>query len=53
MEVTGLKHDFLLKTGQKASRLRIVGTAGSYDKKRVNPILNDDIWSLHTIHQPN
>jgi hypothetical protein len=28
MEVTGLKRDPILKTGQKASRLKFVGTTG-------------------------
>jgi hypothetical protein len=40
MEVTGLKRDPILKTGQKASRSKFVGIMGHNDKKRDNPILN-------------
>jgi hypothetical protein len=40
MEVTGLKRVPILKTGQKASRLKFVGTTGHNDKKRDNPVLN-------------
>jgi hypothetical protein len=40
MEVTGLKQDPILKTGQNASHSKFVGTRGHNDKKRCNPVLN-------------
>jgi hypothetical protein len=36
----GLIRDHILKTGQKASRLKFVGTTGHNDKKRGNSVLN-------------
>jgi hypothetical protein len=40
MEVTGLKRDPILKTGQKASRSKFVGTTGHNDKIRDSSVLN-------------
>jgi hypothetical protein len=40
MEVTGLNQDSILKTGQKASCSKFVGTTGHNDKKRDNTVLN-------------
>jgi hypothetical protein len=40
MEVTGLKRVSILKTGQKASCSKFVGTTGQNDKKWDNPVLN-------------
>lgn len=37
MEITGLKCDVLLKTGQKTIRSKFVGTAGHDYKKGTNP----------------
>jgi len=40
MEITGLKRDHLLKTGQKASFLMFAGTTGHDDQKGDNHFLN-------------
>jgi hypothetical protein len=40
MEVTGLKGKPIIKTGQKASRLKFLGTTGHNDNKSNNPVLN-------------
>jgi hypothetical protein len=40
MEITGLKRDNFLKTGQKVSHLNFVETTGRDDQKRDNPVIN-------------
>lgn len=41
MEITALKREYILKTGQKTSRSEFVGSTSQNNQKRYNPVLNE------------